>query len=158
MDEQRTRVTEFCYSHGAMRKKDNLNRGQVYRSSFTSFYHAASIQSVCANNWPLCVYYLLSHLCRSLSSYSFATHGTCAFTVPLQLWQVTSELWFYSGGRDVVIAKKVWKRKIKQQCRRALWHLSQQCKKEKRHYAINVHIKHLSVVQRDVMSTCARVR
>lgn len=64
-----------------MRKKDNnLNRGQVRRSPrlrASATPRAASIQSVCANNRPRCVYYLLSHLCRSLSAVLVsATRGT----------------------------------------------------------------------------------
>lgn len=58
-----------------------LIEGKFAGTTFTSFCHAASIQSVCANNWPQCVYYLLSHLCYSLSSCSFTIRGTCAFTV-----------------------------------------------------------------------------
>lgn len=126
--------------NGAMRKKDNnLNRGQVHRNLvYELLPRGVYSKRLREQSASVCVYYLLSHL--PLSPCSFAIRGTCAFTVPLQLWQAASERWFYSGGRDIAIAIRL---KVKNQTTMpSRIHLLEQDE----NYAINAHnIEHMSV-------------
>lgn len=141
-----------------MRKKDNnLNRGQVRRSPrLRASATPASIQSVCANNRPRCVYYLLSHLCRSLSAV-LVRHPRHVALLPF-CYNCDSRLpscdFTAAGAKSR--SQSDWERKIRQQCAvgRALAAVMRRGKKKRRHIAPRDKRAHIE----RVMSTHARVR